>query len=197
VSVLLPPMFLVLAAAALFAALYSLWASFRSAFGALDAPDLQGTVEAMSRHQLLEEKRALLENLKDLRFDMEAGKLSQEDFDRLEARLRARAKEVLRLLDADAEPFRRKAEALIAERLKARPQAPYRDEAKPVRTRKECPRCDTTNDGDAAFCKRCGHSFAELEGDDHRVAVDDADAGDEGEVSVPPCDEDTSGREEE
>ncbi len=170
-SALLPPLLLTFAGAALFAALYSLWASFRAAFGALDVPDLQGTVEDMSRHQLIEEKRALLENLKDLRFDREAGKLSQEDFDKLETKLRARAKDVLRLLDADVEPFRRKAEVLIQEHLQSRVKAPYRDQASPVRTRKECPQCDTTNDGDAAFCKRCGHSFSELEGDDHRVVA--------------------------
>lgn len=189
-TALLPPLFLVLAAGALFAALYSLWASFRAAFGALDAPDLQGTVEDMSRHQLLEEKRSLLENLKDLRFDKEAGKLSEEDFAKLEAKLRARAKDVLRLLDADVEPFRRKAEALIQEQLRDRVQAPYRDQATPVVTRKECPACDTTNDGDAVFCKRCGHSFAELEGDDHRVV-----AADEGEDSEREAK--AAGREEE
>ena len=151
--------------------MYSMWASFRAAFGALDVPDLQGTVEAMSRHQLLDEKQALLENLKDLRFDREAGKLSQKDFEKLDTKLRERAKEVLRLLDADVKPFRRKAEALIEKKLKKREKAPYRKTSKPLTSRKECPKCDTTNDGDAAFCKKCGHNFDELEGDDARIVL--------------------------
>lgn len=45
---------------------------------------------------LLEEKDRLFQALADLRFDYEAGKLSREDFEEEDARLRGRAAEVLR-----------------------------------------------------------------------------------------------------
>ncbi|MEM9069428.1 MAG: zinc ribbon domain-containing protein [Myxococcota bacterium] len=170
-SAILPFALIGMAGAALFAGVYSLWASFRAAFGALDVPDLQGTVEAVSRRELLEEKQTLLENLKDLRFDRDAGKLSQKDFERLDATWRERAKEVLRLLDADVEPFRKKAEALVEERLKAKKGSPYRKKSKPALSKKDCPSCATKNDADAAFCKKCGFSFDE--GD--AVVVEKAD----------------------
>ena len=108
-SAVLPMFFLVGAAGMLLAALYALWSSFRAAFGASDVPDLQGSIEAMSRQQLLEQKQTLLQTLQDLRFDRDAGKISERDFERLDRSLRERAKDVLRLLDADVEPFRRKA----------------------------------------------------------------------------------------
>lgn len=157
---ILPTVFLIGAAGMLLGGLFSLWSSFRAAFGASDVPDLQGTIEAMSRQQLLEQKQTLLQTLQDLRFDRDAGKISERDFGRLEKSLRERAKDVLRLLDADVEPFRRKAEEMIKARLKDEKSTPYREAKKPLVDRLACPECDTDNDSDAVFCKKCGHSFA-------------------------------------
>lgn len=47
------------------------------------------------RTRLLDEKDRLIQALRDLRFDFEAGKLSPEDFEREDGRLRARAARVL------------------------------------------------------------------------------------------------------
>jgi hypothetical protein len=47
---------------------------------------------------LLDEKDRIFQALADLRFDYEAGKLSREDFEEEDARLRARAAGVLREL---------------------------------------------------------------------------------------------------
>jgi hypothetical protein len=52
------------------------------------------------RERLLDEKDRLLQALADLRFDYEAGKLSREDFEEEDVRLRARAAAVLRRLEA-------------------------------------------------------------------------------------------------
>ncbi len=49
---------------------------------------------------LLDEKDRLFQALADLRFDYEAGKLSREDFEEEDGRLRARAAAVLRALEA-------------------------------------------------------------------------------------------------
>ncbi|HJL46751.1 MAG TPA: zinc ribbon domain-containing protein, partial [Polyangiaceae bacterium LLY-WYZ-15_(1-7)] len=198
-----------LAAVTLMAGLYALWASFRAAFGAAEMPDMQGTVEAASRRELVAEKEALLQNLRDLRFDHDQGKLSRSDFERLDAKLRARAKQVLKLLDADVEPFREKAEALIAERIGKDVRAPYRKSQKPEDADaptesgaaeedapaestaaestaaestpaenagvKACPECETENDADAVFCKKCGHRFAEAGDAEAKPESGDAD----------------------
>ncbi len=159
-SSVLPMVFLVGSAGMLLGGLYAMWSSFRAAFGASDVPDLQGSIEAMSRQQLLEQKQTLLQTLQDLRFDRDAGKISERDFERLDKQLRERAKDVLRLLDADVEPFRRKAAEMIKQRLDS-DDTPYRKTSKPIVEKIVCPECEADNDSDAAFCKKCGYSFNE------------------------------------
>ena len=64
------------------------------------APSPDGIPVAPS--PLLDEKDRLFQALADLRFDYEAGKLSREDFEEEDARLRARAAAVLRDLGDQA-----------------------------------------------------------------------------------------------
>lgn len=125
----LPWVFAVGACAALGGALVALWASFRAAFGGAVPIELSSEVDHDARVRLLEEKESLLKNLADLRFDHEAGKISDADFERLDGKLRERTKTVLRLLDADVEPFRAEAERLIAGRLGGAPRDPFREVA--------------------------------------------------------------------
>lgn len=245
----LPWIFAVAACGALGTALVALWASFRAAFGGAVPIELSSEVDHDARVRLLEEKESLLKNLSDLRFDHDAGKISDADFERLDGKLRERTKTVLRHLDADVEPFRAEAERLIAARLGGTTRDPFREvaaeqrsskgkgsqseevttkkekkdvrdamlaaldlepsarDAKPVdggssgETKKKdvdaipaaqgaepepketssaassdasasnepsndaasetksCPSCATENDGDAVFCKKCGHRF--------------------------------------
>ncbi len=49
---------------------------------------------------LLDEKRQLLNHLREIRFDFDTGKLGQDDYAILRDRYEARAAEVLELLDA-------------------------------------------------------------------------------------------------
>jgi hypothetical protein len=125
----LPWLFAVGACAALGGALVALWASFRAAFGGAVPIELSSEVDHDARVRLLEEKESLLKNLADLRFDHEAGKISDADFERLDGKLRERTKTVLRWLDADVEPFRAEAERLIAGRLGGAPRDPFREVA--------------------------------------------------------------------
>jgi len=125
----LPWLFAVGACAALGGALVALWASFRAAFGGAVPIELSSEVDHDARVRLVEEKESLLKNLADLRFDHEAGKISDADFERLDGKLRERTKTVLRLLDADVEPFRAEAERLIAVRLGGTPRDPFREVA--------------------------------------------------------------------
>ncbi len=228
-STFLPWLLITGAVAAFLFALGNLWASFRAAFGGTDG-EVHGLVEAASRRALFEEKDTLLRQLSELRFDRDGGKISDADFEALDQKLRARAKQVLRLIDSDVAPFISEAEERIRERLGFE-AAPYRQSAKPVsheeesdadaqdedaqdeppkrrrKTKKskpsrstrsaedpqddpdepesaglDCPECETVNDADAVFCKKCGHRFesaADGSDDAEDAASEDDDAAEE------------------
>ena len=220
-SVTLPWVFIPLAAGALLFALYAFWQSLRAALGLVSTADVPGVVESETRRVLLEKKKAVLEGLADLKFERDAGKISDEDYERLDGELRIKAKRVMKLLDEDVRPFRREAVALIAERLSSTSRAPYRikgvplgggdgdpieapaifsdfeevlreffdgdgnaataksdaaksnaaksnaaepDESAPSDVAKDaatksCRACETENDLDAEFCKKCAAAF--------------------------------------
>lgn len=110
----LPSAFIVLSGGGLLFAISFLWAALRSLFGGKSDDTLVAESVAMrKRHELLDEKEAALKSLKDLEFEHEVGKLSDEDFRRLQAEFRTRAKHVLRELDDDLREHRAKAEQLL------------------------------------------------------------------------------------
>ena len=116
---LLPWLFVVGAVAGMLAGMFSLWLSLSLAL----SDDVPGGARAQltndARLALLTEKEALLQEIRDVAFEHDAGKLSEADFEELNAKLRAQARHVLQELDAGAEAFRDQAEALIAKRLEA------------------------------------------------------------------------------
>lgn len=178
---LLPWIFVFLAAAAVLGGVYLFWESLRAALGASEPLEVQATAEADTRRRLLERKDALLANLRDLKFDYDGGKISQQDFDVLDAKLRAQAKEVLRLLDEDAEPFRERAEQLISERLVAAGRDPYR--AAPA----DAPRAEEA-DSEAADSSEAGSKASGPAADTPAAAAADADpAADADRIECPSC----------
>lgn len=111
---------LLLAITALLAGLYAFWRSLTSALTNTENPQVElDSEDDPLRRELLDERRSLLETLRDLKHDLETGKLSQADFDEIDGRTRARAKDVLRELDAQIEPYRDRAEALVGESVKS------------------------------------------------------------------------------
>jgi hypothetical protein len=62
-------------------------------------------------------KEALLQEIRDVSFEHDADKISDADFEELNEKLRAQARQVLHELDAGVESYRDEAEALIAQRL--------------------------------------------------------------------------------
>jgi hypothetical protein len=147
---LLPTLFIVLGACALVLTLFWLWQSLRQAFAHVDeAPAAPLLAGSQQRAALLTEKHELLVALKDLESERDGGKLSDADYHELNARYRARAREVLKALDAQLAPHRDAARALLtgSAALPAIPAAPAAN---------SCASCATANDGDAVFCKKCG-----------------------------------------
>jgi ribosomal protein L40E len=133
-----------------------------------------------------ERKRAALRALKDLDFEHSVGKIDDEDYSELVARYRGEAKALMREMDVEIEPLRERAEELAREYLakrgldraseetteeavdpvdeepvRARPadaaDAPYAPSGKARATpRLGCSKCETANETDADFCKKCG-----------------------------------------
>ncbi|MET0344349.1 MAG: hypothetical protein ABW252_25275 [Polyangiales bacterium] len=114
----LPMAFIVLSGGALLFAVSFLWASLRGLFGGNDEVLVQESQAMRKRHELLDEKDAVLKSLKDLEFERDVGKLSDEDFMRLERELRGRARQILRQLDDEVREHRAKAKQLIETELK-------------------------------------------------------------------------------
>ncbi len=167
------PALLVLIASALLGAIALLWASLRTLGG--DAP-LAADMEALAvrvegTSELAARKRAVLRALKDIKHEHDIGKIDEADYRELEAKYRGEAKDILRELDTEVEPFREKAEALAKKHLAkaglldtpaaagdvgVRELAPVAEAVDADGTRKACPKCAVLNDPDAAFCKKCG-----------------------------------------
>jgi type VI protein secretion system component VasK len=80
----------------------------------IGGPETGGDAAASNLAELREDKRRLLRAIKELEFDHEMGKLSDEDFRQIGDRYRLRAIEVLRLLDESGELHPQLAEHLAA-----------------------------------------------------------------------------------
>ena len=149
----LPLFFTILTALCLALVFYSLWRSLRALAGPSVAASERRTMGADDREALLNEKQSLLQGLRDLEQERDVGKVSQDDFETVNARLRARARAVIKQLDAQVAPFRSKAEALVPTLVGAQLIAPN-PAADPA-----CPNCQTKNETDAVFCKKCGQKL--------------------------------------
>lgn len=113
---------------------------------ALAVPDVQTEGEPLSeslRTHLEREKALTLRSIKELEFDRAMGKLSQQDFEEMARRLRARAMGIMKQLEAGS-GYRDAIERELAVRAHSRARRPGL-----------CS-CGTSNDADARFCKACG-----------------------------------------
>jgi hypothetical protein len=168
---------LVLASGALLGTIALLWASVRTLSG--DAP-LPADLEALAAQRrdvdaLGEEKRRVLRALKDLEGEHAIGKIDDADYEAIARQYREDAKTLMREMDRNAAPALAEAERIAREYLarqglgeagKAAEKGPVkpaaavtRDSEVAPRTRMACPACATSNEPDAAFCKKCGASM--------------------------------------
>lgn len=173
------PAFLVLAGGTLLGAVMLFWSSLGRLTG--ESPlTLDEAIGLAAPSAEEERKRAVFRALKDLDYERSVGKISEEDYGELSTRYRTEAKELLRSLEAGLLPLREKAEKRLGERLKAEGISAARSErsqpekaaddvtkeppgakAAPTEaTGHSCSKCQTPNDADATFCKRCGERLA-------------------------------------
>ena len=120
-----------------------------------------------TRVALEREKLLTLRSIKELEFDRAMGRLSDEDWNEMSGRLRARAARLMRQLDAGA-GYREQIEKDLAKRIEGDARLkPSRSDDSDTRGAKAsaeraCASCDTANDADAKFCKQCGAALAGL-----------------------------------
>jgi ribosomal protein L40E len=157
---LLPTLFIVLGACALILTLFWLWMSLRHTLAHVEEAQVAAVDPTSSpRAALLAEKQSLLVALKDLEAERDNGKLSEADFTELNARYRARARSVLKQLDAQIAPHREAAKAMLnaaGEVPQAEAVATPSTAVASAATTQVCESCSTSNDADATFCKKCG-----------------------------------------
>jgi hypothetical protein len=115
-----------------------------------------------TRVALEREKMMTLRSIKELEFDRAMGRLSDEDWNEMSGRLRARAAGLIRQLDAGA-GYRDQIERDLAKRLGTAGDARLKSDrtaedrsATALAERTFCAACATANDHDAKFCKGCG-----------------------------------------
>jgi hypothetical protein len=157
---------LVLAAGTLLGTIALLWASVRTLSG--DAPLPEGFAALAAQQHgvdaLGERKRRALRALKDLESEHALGKIDDADYEDVVARYREDAKQVMREMDLQVAPLREEAERIAQQYLDkhATGSAKADGDATPAlahegtTTRLDCPACGTSNETDAAFCKKCG-----------------------------------------
>jgi len=178
------PALLVVTGGVLVGTVALLWASLRTLGG--DAP-LPQDLDRLAAHadrfgDAEERKRAVLRALKDLEHERDIGKMDPEDYAEIAAHYRAQAKEILRELDAEVEPYRARAEDLAQKHLvkrglaettsqtsepeaqaeEAQAEEEHDEEAPAPVSRVACSKCATSNEPDAAFCKKCGNALREV-----------------------------------
>jgi ribosomal protein L40E len=150
------PAAIILLSCAIFAAAYVGATALRTVLplaGTL-RENLSEQIGDRTRAALEREKTLVLRSIKELEFDRGMGKVSDNDFAEMSARLRARAARLMRQLDAGS-LYREQIEKEIAQRLeKSGTVAPVA--RPPAQTHSVCPTCSAVNDPDARFCKKCG-----------------------------------------
>ena len=150
---------LVLAGGVLLGVIAILWASVRTLAG--DAPLTLDEALALGAPSAAEEqKRAVLQALKDLEYERSVGKVADADYEELLQRYRTEAKRLLRAVDEDLAPLRAKAAAYVDAQLGRAESAPIAPTvnapSSPAKSKQGCPSCHAENDVDALFCKKCG-----------------------------------------
>ena len=124
-------------------------------------PDMVG---GHTRAAIEREKNMVLRSIKELEFDRAMGKLDEQDYEQMSARLRSRAVRLIQQLDNTTSGYRELIERELAARLvKAGSKESYEStestesgESRESIAASACPSCATVNDDDAKFCKSCG-----------------------------------------
>jgi len=117
--------------------------------------DRTAMVGHRTRAALEREKLFVLRSIKELEFDRAMGKLSENDWQEMSGRLRARAARLMRQLDA-GEGYRAQVEQDLLKRLGGEVPLKVDTANEGASQTRFCGECGAARDADAKFCKQCG-----------------------------------------
>lgn len=145
--------------------------------------------EVQQIERLVARKSVLMQSLRDIEFDHETGKLSDEDYERLKRKYEHRAVRVMRDLDdlrGDAdrdEEIDSALERRLHERANRVPETTG-DHPDDASAGIECPECGKGLEPEARFCSRCGTPLED--------SPEETDADDMVEEDSPDAEEPTT-----
>lgn len=113
-----PTALLVAAAGALIAVIAVFWSSLRTLLGETPLSGADAYVFGAPPRVEEEQKRAVLRALKDIEFERNVGKISEEDYQELAKKYRAEAKRLLQAIDEKSAAGRERAEVLVQKKLR-------------------------------------------------------------------------------
>ena len=131
------PAALLLLSAAVIAAGFVGLAVYHALAGFVSSFREERVLSGHEREDLLRDKALVLRTIKELEFDHGMKKVSDADFAEIGGRLRARALDLMQLIEQTPAPPPEP--AAVAQHI--------------------CPACQTENDADARFCKQCGQAL--------------------------------------
>lgn len=115
-------------------------------------PDRPDVPQGPTRLRELErDKQAVLKAIREIELDYQMRKIAEPDYKEMLQRYRTRAMRIIRELDA-GDNYR----ALIEDELKTRLSAMAAAGSPAPAPTTACPSCQSANDADALFCKKCG-----------------------------------------
>jgi hypothetical protein len=118
------------------------------------APRARGRLRELER-----EKQLVLKAIKEIEFDYQMRKIAEPDYKEMIERYRGRALRVMSELEA-GDNFRPLIERELRDRLARAESAPEPVSATSAAPAGTCKTCETRNDEDATFCKKCGGKLA-------------------------------------
>jgi len=113
-----PTAILVAAAGALIAVIAVFWSSLRTLLGETPLSGADAYVFSAPPRVEEEQKRAVLRALKDIEFERNVGKISEEDYAQLATKYRGEAKRLLQAIDEKSKAGRERAETLVLKKLR-------------------------------------------------------------------------------
>ena len=114
-------------------------------------------IKINEKENLMEKKDEMLGALKEIEFEYQMGKLSEQDYNELKKDYEINALKILRELDTKNDG--NSENDLIEEEIKALRFQKKKSDNKSKKKFKYCPECGTQVDINYKFCSNCGNSF--------------------------------------
>jgi hypothetical protein len=153
-----PAIVLGMAFCALAAAVLLFWEALRNVIDSSSSGDETETDDDGIPAEQKARKRSAMQALRDIDFERSIGRLSEEDHETLEKKYRDEARAAMRAIDDGFGEWLQRADSELKRLEQGEIQTVVPEVVASVIRAPEarmCAKCETTNDHDAVFCKKC------------------------------------------